>query len=204
VSTSDDFTRWLSHLAGGDPQAAQRLWDEYSHKLVAFARRKLADAPRRAADEEDVALSAMASFCRALGDGRFPGIAAPADLSKLLLTITARKVCAQYRRDHALKRGGGLVRGESALDVRDEAGDPLRGIDVVLGREPTPELAASFAEQCRRMFDDLGEESLRRVALFAIQGYSPAEIAEKMGCVRRTVERKLERIREKWSRAEAV
>ena len=93
-----------------------------------------------------------------------------------------------------------MVRGElvflrpKAEEGRDE------GIGAVLGEEPTPELAALVAEDCREMLDRLGEEALRQVALHALEGYSTGEIAEKLACTWRTVERKLERIREKWAR----
>lgn len=70
----------------------------------------------------------------------------------------------------------------------------------MLGEEPTPELACMVAEDCRLMLDGLEDETLRQVALLTLEGYNIQEIAEKLGCVRRTVDRKLERIREKWSR----
>src|SRR5262249_12447635 len=58
-------SRWLGDLQEGEHEAAARLWERYAHRLVALARARLSDLPRRAADEEDVALSAFASFCRA-------------------------------------------------------------------------------------------------------------------------------------------
>ena len=161
---------------------------------------KLGGMPRRAADEEDVALSAMHSFCRGMADHRFDEVGDREDLWKLLVTITARKVCAK-RRHFAAKRGGGAVRGESAFftTAADEEND--QGIGGVLGREPTPELANMVAKDCRLLLDRLGDETLRRVAVWTLEGYSTQEIAEKLGCVRRSIKRKVERIREKWSRA---
>ena len=57
-------TQWINRLKAGDPDAAQKLWERYFRRLVGLARKKLRSAPRRAADEEDVALSAFDSFCR--------------------------------------------------------------------------------------------------------------------------------------------
>jgi tRNA C32,U32 (ribose-2'-O)-methylase TrmJ len=54
--------------------------------------------------------------------------------------------------------------------------------------------------QLRADTSALGEESLRQVAVHALEGFSTEEIAAKLGCTRRTVERKLERIRDKWTR----
>ncbi len=44
------------------------------------------------------------------------------------------------------------------------------------------------------------EERRQNVYTLDLKGYSNEEIAEKLGCVPRTVERKLERIRSKWQR----
>jgi DNA-directed RNA polymerase specialized sigma24 family protein len=196
----EEVTQWLTKLGRGDPAAAQAVWDRYFDKLVLYARRKLEGLPRRAADEEDVALSAMQSFCRNMAAHRFDEVADGEALWKLLVTITARKACALRRRQFAAKRGGCTVRGESAFVGRqaDEGRDD--GIGAVLGEEPTPELVAMVAEDCRAMLDRLGDATLRQIALYTLEGYSPPEIAEKLACVRRTVERKLERIREKWAK----
>jgi DNA-directed RNA polymerase specialized sigma24 family protein len=196
---SEEITQWINQLGHGDQQAAQMLWQQYFDKLVRYARHKLDGIPRREADEEDVALSAMQSFCRGMAAHRFHELADRQDLWKLLLTLTARKACAQKRRHYADKRGAGAIRGESVF--REAAADQSadRGIGQVLGTEPTPELAHMLAEDCHRLLDSLGDETLRRVAIWTLEGYGPAEIAAKLGCVRRSVERKLERIREKWS-----
>ena len=195
----EELTQWITKLGRGDPAAAQAVWERYFGKLVLYARRKLECLPRRAADEEDVALSAMQSFCRNAAEHRCDWVADGEDLWKLLVTITARKVSALRRRQFAAKRGG-MVRGESAFLGRQAGEGRDEGIGAVLGEEPTPELAAMVAEDCREMLDRLGDETLRQVALYTLEGYSPPEIAEKLACVRRTVERKLERIREKWAR----
>jgi DNA-directed RNA polymerase specialized sigma24 family protein len=198
--SAEEVTQWIDKLSGGDWRAAQVLWESYFSRLVSFARRKLEGLPLRAADEEDVALSAMYSFCRGMERHRFDHVHDRDDLWKLLVTITARKACAERRRQHAIKRGGGQVRGESVFFDRDHENGREEGIGAILGEEPTPELACMVAENCRMMLDNLEDEMLRQVAVFALEGYTPQEIAERLGCVRRTVERKLERIRDKWSR----
>ncbi|NUQ62216.1 MAG: RNA polymerase subunit sigma-70 [Pirellulales bacterium] len=194
----DEVTQWLGGLAQGDDLAVQEIWQRYCDRLVRLARKKLGDSSRRVADEEDVALSAFHSFCRGAAAGRFPQLDDRHDLWKLLVTITARKASAQLRRSHRQKRGGGTVRGESVF-VRDDSSERGPGIDQVLGQEPTPELAALVSEQCEQLMNRLHDESLRRVALFKLEGFSNEEIAEKLDCAPRTVERKLARIREAWS-----
>lgn len=74
MSSDGSVTRWIDALQAGDRAAAQRLWERYFPRLVGLARARLQGAPRRAADEEDVALSAFDSFCRCAERGRFPDL----------------------------------------------------------------------------------------------------------------------------------
>ena len=200
MASSEEVTVWLSLLSKGDQRAAEVIWNQYFEKLARFARRKLEGMPRRAADEEDVALSAMNSFCRGMEAGRFHELDDRHDLWKLLVTITARKAVAQQRRHHAAKRGGGHVRGESIF-LPMGYDDESPGIGEVLGSEPTPELACAVAENCHAMLEALGDETLRDVARLTLEGYSTTDVATHLGCAKRTVERKLTRIREKWGTA---
>jgi len=193
----DDVTRWIAGLSENDPLATQRLWERYYERLVRLAHRKLGDANRRASDEEDVALSAFHSFCQGVAAGRFPRLDDREDLWRLLVTITVRKASAHIKREHRQKRGGGLVQGESAFLPRDDVASDA-GIDQVLGHEPTPALAAQVAEQFQRLLDCLGDESLRRIAIYKLQGYTNEEIAGEIDCALRTVKRRLAQIRDVW------
>ena len=195
----DDVTQWIRELAQGDDSAAQRIWDRYCEQLLHLARRKLGDEHRRVADEEDVVLSAFQSFCRGVAEGRFPRLDDRRDLWNLLVTITARKAVAQLRREHAQKRGGGAVRGESAFIVKDSV-ERGGGIGEVLGSAPTPEFAVQVTEQCEHLFDCLGDAWLRVVALLKLEGYRNEEIARHLDCAPGTVERRLARIRRIWLR----
>ena len=201
----NDVTRWIVRLTDGDETAAQAIWEQYFDKLVRLARKRLERAPRRVADEEDVALSAMHSFYQGAVAGRFPRLNDRHDLWKLLVTITVRKAMAQTRRQYTQKRGGGDVRGESVFVrpgdlMRGDDADQERGIAQILGEEPTPEFACQVAETCRQLLDRLDDEDLKTVALYKMEGYSNEEVAEAMDCAVRTIERKLARIREKWER----
>ncbi len=196
---SDEVTCWFHGLAAGDDAAVEEVWRRYYEKLVRFARGKLAVGQRRAADEEDVALSAFHSFCRGAAAGRFPQLEDRHDLWKLLVTITARKAAHQVRRDMQQKRGSGNVRGES---VFVGAGDSDRGLGIgnILGTEPTPEFAAMAVEECEHLLGVLPDEQIRQIALWKLEGFTNDEIAEKLECAPRTVERKLQRIRDVWGR----
>jgi DNA-directed RNA polymerase specialized sigma24 family protein len=179
-------TRWISQLRAGDQAAADPLWQRYFERLVELARARLMQAPRRAADEEDVALSAFHSFCRAAERGRFAKLDDRDDLWRLLATFTRRKAAHLLRDGSRLKRSAGPGTEE--------------GVDLesIAAEEPGPELIAEMAEECRRLLDRLGDETLRTVAVWKMEGYTNEEIAGKLACVPRTVERKLQLIRAIW------
>ena len=189
MQSDDAVTVWLGQLRAGDPAAIRPLWEKYFHRLVGLARKRLHDAPRRASDEEDVALSAFDSFCRNAEAGRFPDLADRDSLWRLLTAFTLRKA-AHHRRDACrLKRGGGVVvEGESGI------------WEDVFGREPDPGLAAEVAEECDRLLTALGDPDLQQVALLRMDGYSVEEVAERVRCAPRSVKRKLQLIRSIWER----
>lgn len=186
--SSGSITHWLSRLQAGDSDAAHPLWDRYFQRLVQLARSRLVGMSRRSADEEDVAIDAFDSFCRDAARGRFPRLEGREDLWRLLIVITAQKASDLTRRERALKRGGLL---DPAVDLAD-----------VIGSEPTPEFAAQVAEEFQRLLDALPDAELRSIAVRKMEGYSNEEIAFQLGCVPRTVERRLRVIRSLWEAEE--
>jgi DNA-directed RNA polymerase specialized sigma24 family protein len=181
----------LAMLKKGDQAAAQRLWAAYSHRLVSLARARLRAMHRGCADEEDVALSAFKSLLIRAERGQFPQLEDRDDLWQLLYVLTVRKSSKLKQREHAKRRGGGAVCYLSDLDEMD--------LERAVGAVPTPEFASHLAEECQRLLGALGEESLRNMALWKMEGYTNKEIAQKLGVIEQTVERKLRRIREIWT-----
>jgi DNA-directed RNA polymerase specialized sigma24 family protein len=198
MSSEGSVTHWISQLQVGNHAAAQPLWERYFHQLVHLARKKLQGSPCRAADAEDVALSAFDSFCRAAENHRFPALADRNDLWRLLVVLTARKALHLIRAECREKRGGGHILDEGAL-IGAARDDDQAGLDQVIGAEPTPDFAAQVAEEYRRLLHQLGDDELRFIAVSRMEGYRTEEIAARLGCAPRTVERKLRRIRSLWS-----
>lgn len=191
----DSVSQWIVGAKQGDCQAVQKLWTRYFAQLVRTARAKLGGIPRRVADEEDVALSAFASFCRAAKEGRFPQLGDREGLWQLLICLTARKAVVRKRYELRQKRGGGRVRGESELFGDSWANDP--GLAQVIGEMPTPDFAVMVAEQCQNLLAQL-DDQLRVVALAKMQEYTNEEIAQRLDCSVSTVERSLRLIRKIW------
>jgi DNA-directed RNA polymerase specialized sigma24 family protein len=191
MPSDGSVTRLIGMLKGGDRAAAQRLWETYFGRLVGLARGRLRRASRGVSDEEDVALSAFESFYRRAEHGQFPQLKDRDDLWQLLFVLTVRKAINLVHYQGRKSRGGGRVQSLADLEGL--------GAEEVLGAEPSPELAAQMTEECQRLLDRLGDETLRTVALWKMEGYTNVEIAAKLGCVEQTVERKLRSIRTVWS-----
>jgi DNA-directed RNA polymerase specialized sigma24 family protein len=197
MSSAGSITHWLARLKAGNPAAAQPLWEAYFQQLVRRARPKLTGRARSASDEEDVALSAFDSFCRGAAQGRFPRLDDRNDLWQVLIVLADRKAVNRVRHERRAKRGGGRVRPEGGLPAAGAStGDsPLAQVP---GAEPTPEFAALVAEEYEWLLDCLGDARLRSVAVWKMEGYTIAEIAARLGCVPRTVDRHLQLIRDIW------
>ena len=197
-SFDNSVTVWIDDLKQGDDEAAAKLWRRYFDGLVGVARRQLGVAPRRVADEEDVALSVFDVLCRGAAQGRFTELETRDDLWRLLVAITAKKVVDQVRHQTRLKRGGGDVRGHSLFS---QAGDIPAGFDEFLHDRPTPDFLLMMDEEQGRMLARLRDDTLRQIALGRMEGRSNQEIAVQLGISLRSVERKLNLIRDEWSDA---
>jgi DNA-directed RNA polymerase specialized sigma24 family protein len=187
-------TALIEHLRAGNHEAAQPLWERYYPRLVGLARERLRGTPRRAADEEDVALSAFDSFCRGVEQGRFPDLKDRDGLWALLVLITVRKAADLVQYNRRVRRGGGQVRGDSAL-ARPDGDTGSDGLAQIEDADPTPDLAAQLAEELQGLLDRLGSDELRGIAAWKLEGYTNAEVAGRLGCATVSVERRLRLIR---------
>jgi DNA-directed RNA polymerase specialized sigma24 family protein len=199
VRSDASVTYWLALLKAGDRAAAQPLWERYFRLLVSRARAALGAAPRRAADEEDVALSAFDSFCRGAEQGHFPRLDDRNDLWRLLFVLTVRKAGRVARDERRARRGGGRVVSETDLAAAESGGEA--GLLNVIAADPSPELAAQVADECRLLLKKLGDDDLRAIAVLQMQGYTVDEIAAQVSRSARTIARKLLVIRERWQKA---
>src|SRR5262245_48701755 len=180
---ASSVTTWIGLLKTGQDEAAQRLWERFFPRLLEVARAKLRGLPRRATDEEDVALSAFHTLCRAATLGRVPQLNNREDLWRTLVLITSGKAVDQKRHQLAQKRGGvppGAADADSELAVLEE----------VVGKEPDPAFAALVAEQCELLLRRLDDDEMRQIALLKLEGYTTEEIAERLQCSPRTVKRR--------------
>jgi DNA-directed RNA polymerase specialized sigma24 family protein len=185
--SDESITIWIRRLEAGDPEAAERLWKSYFPRMVRSARWRLQGYQSRLADEEDVALSAFKSFCRA--SGNLHQLRDRVSLWPFLLMLVARKVSRFVRHEKRSKRLGRLAAAPGGMEAL---------MNEIPGREPPPDLVLQMSDECQNLFDRLPDDSLRVVAGMKLEGYTNGEIARHLGCGHRTVERKLQVIRQLW------
>ncbi|OAI53206.1 hypothetical protein AYO44_16175 [Planctomycetaceae bacterium SCGC AG-212-F19] len=176
----DPITVWIDQLKDGQDAVVQELLERYFQRLVGLARARLHGRPGLAAYDEDVALSAFKSLCLGAKAGNFPRLNDRDDLWRLLALLTVRKAIDLVRRR---KREAPLDQGE---------------LERLLSEEPSPELAGELTDEYQRLLDRLGDPQLQTIALWKVEGFSNEEIAGRLGCAVRSVERKLQRIRALW------
>lgn len=193
------ITCLLARLTAGDRAALQPIWERYFRRLVGLAHHLLPGRPLGGGDSEDVALSAFASFHRGVEAGRFPHLDDRDDLWRVLLLLVRNKSINLREHEHREKRGGGRVQHFSAL-ADSEMLSPEQALVECSDPEPSPDLAAEIADECRHLLARLDRDDLRAIALAKMEGYTNAEIADRIGRSISAVERRLALIRSIWSR----
>jgi RNA polymerase sigma factor (sigma-70 family) len=198
MSAEGSVSRWIGELKAGDPAAAQALWERFFRRVVGLARKKLQGTARQARDEEDLALSVFDSVFRGAENGRFPQLQDRDDLWHLLVAVTAHKAIDLFRRERRQKRRGAIR--EESLASSSSGSSQGSQLELLMDSEATPEFAAQMAEACGRLLASLPDARLRSVAEWKMEGFTTAEIAAKLGCAPRTVERRLRLIRLIWEK----
>jgi len=190
------ITNLVQELQAGESAAALDIWQWCISKLVNKSRKKLRGLPRRAVDEEDVALAAFDAFLRGVKENRFKKLENREDLWQVLAMLAERRAIAELRRERAKKRGGCDNRGESVFEQLDADGSAAAGIEQV--GDASPAMIDTFTVEVRELLETLEDDLLQKIAILRLEGYTNKEIAKQLGIALRAVERKLQLIRQKW------
>jgi RNA polymerase sigma factor (sigma-70 family) len=193
---SHSVTTWIARIKAGESAAAQQLWNRYLTRLVQVAKTHLAGGPNQIADADDVVVTAYERFLRFTQQGRFPQLDDRSDLWQVLVTLTERAAIDQRRRLSAQKRGERITQ---SLSAGPRAGEDSHSYWQLQSLEPTPEFAVAATEQFKRLLNLLDDDLLRRVAVAKLDGFTNKEIAAQEALSVRTVERKLNIIRQTWA-----
>jgi DNA-directed RNA polymerase specialized sigma24 family protein len=186
-------TVWMEHLEQGSQHAATHLWQEYFQRVVSLARSRLQLSHRRMADDEDIAVSVFDSVFSGITNGRFPDLDSRDSLWRLLCVVTRRKVVDRVQYDLRQKRGGGQVHGES---VPGDCETGTFGLEQAPALVAAPEFAFRLAVEIDDLFHALQDPELREVARLMLEGCTIEEVAAARNCSARTIQRRLQMVRE--------
>ncbi|MFK8110899.1 MAG: RNA polymerase sigma factor [Rubripirellula sp.] len=169
-------------MRDGDEMAASTLYDRYARRVLGLVKKKLGARLSRATEPEDVVQSVFKSMFRGVQSGNYQ--APPGEtLWNLLAVISVNKLNRQANYHSAQCRDLDRAVQLDSASAADLTDSPSLERFEMLFRETLEELAA----------EDLDIVSLR------IEGHSIAEIAGKTGITRRSVERRLQKTRERFT-----
>lgn len=186
VEKDHSVTGNLRDLREGDESAATRLWKLLNRRLLQLSKAAV-DRTQHATgyDEHDVAQSAFIALCTAVRSGRYQQVLDGRETWKILAVITFNKAKNRSARDNSLRRGGGHIKSANfEVELQQAASDEL-----------TAEEQLSVQEECERLLGMLRSDELQQV----VEGNTNEEVAERLGCSRRSVQRRLNLIREIWA-----
>lgn len=174
----------LRRLRLGSEDAATQLYLRYAHRLYALARAQSSPDLARRVDAEELVQSIFGSFFRGVGSGYYEVVDGE-ELWKLFVVIALNKIRAKGNFHRAAKR-----------DVRLTAHGPLDENALAVPEEHDEAALAFLKLTIEEELERLPPQH-RQIVLLRIEGYDVAEIAEKCGRSKRTVERILQEARKK-------
>jgi RNA polymerase sigma factor (sigma-70 family) len=185
MTSIGSVSQLIADFKDGDEEALADLHRRYWPALVNMARKRLKQAPIRGADEEDVAQSALIGFCKAVQDRRTPDLVNRHQLLALLSHIVACKAVNRIKHAMTLKQGHGKV--GSLTPIAFLASDSAHSPDEEV-----------LLRDCYEKYVGELPDKLRDFAELHLAGLTNREIAERLGCIQRKVERKLALLRSRW------
>lgn len=173
----------LKQYRHGKQEAAQELYQRYSHRLRALARAQLSTELAGRVDVDDIVQSVFGSFFRGV-NGSFYDVPMGEELWKLLLVIALNKIRTQGTYHQAGKR-----------DVRRTV-STVETLEAMAHREDEGAARAFMQLVMEEALSQLSPNHRHMVEL-RMEGFSVEEIAVKTERAKRTVERLLQQARAK-------
>jgi RNA polymerase sigma-70 factor (ECF subfamily) len=190
-SSDEDFRVLVGRVRSGDADAAAELLRRYEPAIRRAARVRLVDTRlNRLLDSMDICQSVMASFFVRTALGQYE-LESPAQLLKLLATMTRNKLANQVKGHRALRRDFRRVEQRSGASDEDDR-SIASGVEGLAGPDHTPssEVATRelLAEARRRLsVDELALLERRE------QGSEWTEIALELGASPEAIRKRLAR-----------
>lgn len=185
MSVVGSVSQLIAQAKDGDEFALAELHERYWPALVNIARGRLKGAPIRDRDAEDVAQTAFIALYQNLKANRLPDVGNRLQLLALLSHIVACRAINEIKRVMTQKQGGGQVVTGSPIDL------------LVRSDEHSP-IQKAILNDCYHYYVNGLSNNLRPIAELHLAGFTNREIAQKLNCVERTVERKIALLRVRW------
>jgi len=190
-AAAGSVTILLNRFRSGDETALNKLFDRFFERLRTVARKRIPVRDRKVVDDEDLAVWAMNTFQQCVRDGKYKEIGDRNDLWKFLVSILDRKSIDHLRKQHAEKRGGGNVRGESVFEDQDRS----RAIEKFFLQEKNIEVIADFHDAVQSICQRLDDPGMAEIVAAKMAGFTYEEIAKQIGKSVSSVVRKLRLVR---------
>lgn len=172
----------VARLRGGDESAASELYRRYAGRLHGLADRQMSAGIRRTHEPDDIVQSAFRSLFRGVSSGSYD---APEgnSLWSLLAVIAIHKVRRKASRDRSV----------AATSFVQPDGEPSSSQEIA-GEISEQQFECSLNEAIEFL-----QPQEREIVGMRVQGFTVEEISAKVDRSCRTIERTLQRIREKLS-----
>ena len=191
ASEIDDFQALLGRVRAGDGQAAAELVRRYEPAIRRAARVRLLDTRlNRLLDSMDICQSVMASFFVRAALGQYE-IETPAQLLKLLATMTRNKLANQVKGHRAIRRDFRRVEDRNDGNGSGEM-SVVRGIEGLAGPDRTPSSEVATRELLQEARRRLSPDELSLLERRE-QGREWTEIAAELGSSPEAIRKRLAR-----------
>lgn len=204
---SESATHGREPLAEADRPAAAELWERYGTELANLAQGRhpaaLSSAIDRtglssADDGENRTQNLLLVLWSEVSQGPWNSLQSRNELWWLLLEITRRKAFARLA-DEAAREQQGVVSSDEWMPADAEA-SAVELLETVDMRGLPLDMATLLKGEHDRLMDSLPDDTLRQIAGSRLEGDTPEDIAARRQISRRAVIRKLNLIRDCWSR----
>jgi RNA polymerase sigma factor (sigma-70 family) len=180
-----EFQSFAERLRRGESSASEELLQRYARRLRAIASRRVGCILRSKFDTEDVLQSVFGSFFAEMRSGKI-SVTSSHNLRGLLALMVTRK-CARYA-----ERYSSLSRDYKRESSAEGVGNNSRGSWEIHDSRPLPDEIVAQADAWNMKLGKLPPLDRQVVESFML-GDSTSEIALRMRCSSRTIQRILRR-----------
>lgn len=205
--TEIPLSQLVESVRNGDSEASDKLANSFFGQALFLAQKRLPKSPSPMVDHEDLAISALRSFCLRIRDGRIE-YRGDKELVGVLKTIIRAKTNRLFEHHFAEKRDSrrlvSIPGNVSAEHPADELSLQIDGVELVIDSDERPSVArildslqTELHDLFRSLVSILDEHPRRAMLLLLENDLNNQQLAERLGRSVASVERYRQLIREK-------